>query len=228
MAKQIAREFTDEGLNPPESIVVALSQEEGRGRMGRSWHSPHRGGVYASLILPFDRRDLIQKLPLAVPVGLSTPLNELLGGRCGLKWPNDLMVEGRKLGGVLVETQLREDGADTAIVGFGVNHRRVTSEALKGTATSFEELIENLPDLDRLTADLVESVVLAVQELREGRSFVEDFRDLCIHHEGDRLKVQVGDRLLEGVFAGFSFEGHLKLRVEGELTTLPAAEILDP
>lgn len=228
MAKQIAREFTDEGLNPPESIVIALSQEEGRGRMGRSWHSPHGGGVYASLILPFERRDLIQKLPLAVPVGLGIALNEHLGGRCGLKWPNDLMVQGRKLGGVLVETQLREDAADTAIVGFGINHGRVTNEALEGTATSLEELCEDPPDLHRLTADLVESVVVVVQELREGRSFVEDFRDLCIHHEGDWLKVQAGDRCLEGAFIGFSFEGHLMLRVEGEQITLPAAEILDP
>ena len=227
VAKQIAREFTDEGLKPPPSLVVALGQEKGRGRLGRSWNSPLRGGVYASLILPFDRRDLLQKLPLAVPVGLCSSLNNLLEGRCGLKWPNDLVVEGRKLGGVLVESQLREDNVDTAIVGFGVNHRTVEDEALEGLATSIEDLTEGKTDLHQLTAELVESVVQAVQELREGRSFVEDFRELSVHQEGDHLKVRLANRHLEGTFVGFSFEGHLKIRVDGEEISLPAAEIVD-
>ena len=125
--QRLARTLLDrhfaEQEEPHPYAVVAAAQGAGRGRAGRVWQSAAGLGVWASLALPVDQRNL-QSLPMRIGVALAECVNRTLGTEtCRLKWPNDLVVGRRKLGGLLVDAVSRPDGEGWAIAGFG--HARV-------------------------------------------------------------------------------------------------------
>jgi BirA family biotin operon repressor/biotin-[acetyl-CoA-carboxylase] ligase len=103
---------------PHGTIVTAAEQTAGRGRQGRVWTAPAgRALLYSAIVRPLDERHLV--LPLAVPLAVCEAAEELQPGiECGVKWPNDVQVEGRKLAGVLIEAR-PQDG--WAVIGIGLN-----------------------------------------------------------------------------------------------------------
>jgi BirA family biotin operon repressor/biotin-[acetyl-CoA-carboxylase] ligase len=130
-----ARELAEAGA-PHGAVVTAAEQSEGRGRQGRSWTAPPGGALlYSAILRPLDERHLL--LPLAVPIAVCEAAEELRKGtECAIKWPNDVWLEGRKLGGVLIEAK-PQDG--WAVIGVGLNLSIATDEFppdLRDTATS--------------------------------------------------------------------------------------------
>lgn len=117
-AKALARAGAPEG-----TVVLAAEQTAGRGRLGRAWASPH-GGVYVSVVLrpPLAPADAAP-LALVVGVGLARGF-ATLGAETGLKWPNDVVLGGGKVAGVLLETSAEADRAEWVVAGCGVNVRR--------------------------------------------------------------------------------------------------------
>ena len=102
--------------------VLADRQTAGRGRRDRRWHSPAGGNLYFSLGWRFRRADLpFSTLPLLAAVAAAEALRRFGLERHGIKWPNDILVEGKKLAGILVETRGLDPGAPHFVVGIGVN-----------------------------------------------------------------------------------------------------------
>jgi len=112
-----ARELVAAGA-PHGTVVTAAEQTAGRGRQGRVWTAPAgKALLYSAIVRPLDERHLM--LPLAIPLAVCEAAEELRPGiECGVKWPNDVLVEGRKLAGILVEAR-PQDG--WAVVGVGLN-----------------------------------------------------------------------------------------------------------
>jgi BirA family transcriptional regulator, biotin operon repressor / biotin---[acetyl-CoA-carboxylase] ligase len=112
-----AREMAAAGA-PHGTVVTAAEQSAGRGRQGRTWTAPPgKALLYSAVVRPLDERHLT--LPLAVPLAVCAAAEELRPGiECGVKWPNDVHLDGRKLAGVLIEAR-PQDG--WAVVGVGVN-----------------------------------------------------------------------------------------------------------
>jgi BirA family biotin operon repressor/biotin-[acetyl-CoA-carboxylase] ligase len=103
------------------TIVIAESQTAGRGREGRTWVSPRGAGMYLSAVVrPPLPLDLVPPMTLAIGVGLCDAIRTT-GAPAELKWPNDVLVNGRKLAGVLVEAQSQGTRLEAVIVGIGVN-----------------------------------------------------------------------------------------------------------
>ena len=130
-----ARELAAAGA-PHGTVVTAAEQSAGRGRQGRSWTAPPGGALlYSAVVRPLDERHLM--LPLAVPLAVCEAAEELRPGiECGVKWPNDVHLEGRKLAGVLIEAR-PQDG--WAVVGVGLNLTIAPADfppELRETATS--------------------------------------------------------------------------------------------
>lgn len=130
-----ARELAAAGA-PHGTVVTAGEQMEGRGRQGRSWTAPPGTALlYSAVVRPLEERHML--LPLAVPLAVCEAAEELQPEiRCGVKWPNDVQVEGRKLAGILIEAR-PQDG--WAIVGVGLNLTTRPGEfspELRDTATS--------------------------------------------------------------------------------------------
>ena len=106
-----------------DAVVTADCQTAGRGRMGRSFQSPPGLGLYLSVLWRTGLRT--DTLPMVTPlaaVAVCRAVERVCGLRCGIKWPNDLVLGGRKVCGILTESSFRPDGApDWVIVGIGVN-----------------------------------------------------------------------------------------------------------
>ncbi len=130
-----ARELAAAGA-PHGTVVTAAEQTAGRGRQGRTWTAPSsKALLYSAIVRPLDERHLL--LPLAVPLAVCEAAEELEPGiECGVKWPNDVQVDGRKLAGVLIEAR-PQDG--WAVLGIGLNLSIAPEEfppELRDTATS--------------------------------------------------------------------------------------------
>ncbi len=112
-----ARELAAAGA-PHGTVVTAAEQTEGRGRQGRAWTAPPgKALLYSAVLRPLDQRHIL--LPLAVPLAVCDAAEELEPGiECGVKWPNDVQLEGRKLAGILIEAR-PQDG--WAVIGVGLN-----------------------------------------------------------------------------------------------------------
>ena len=112
-----ARELAEAGA-PRGTVVTAGEQTGGRGRQGRSWVAPAgKALLYSAVLRPLDERHLL--LPLAAPIAVCEAAESLQPGvECAIKWPNDVWVEGRKVGGILIEAR-PQDG--WAVIGVGLN-----------------------------------------------------------------------------------------------------------
>lgn len=118
------------------TLVVAESQQRGRGRLGRSWSSPGHKGIYASLILKPDiLPNQAPVLALMASVSICGGIEEACGVRCGIKWPNDIILDGEKLGGILTELKAELDTVRFVVIGFGINVNSGAEALVKGAAS---------------------------------------------------------------------------------------------
>ena len=206
---------------PHGAVVSADAQTAGRGRRGRVWVSPPGENVYASVVLrPDAARPDFGAIGLAVAVGIA----DALPIEVELKWPNDLLVGGRKLGGILCESRWMGARPDV-VVGFGINvHARAFADELAGIATSLA--------LHGAAVSRVELLanVLATLEARLDRFLADGFASVRDAYEARCAMlgrtVEVGGA--RGVAEGLAEDGALLLRPEGggALRRIEAAEVV--
>lgn len=225
LARRILERCWTKGEQCPEVAIIARQQTAGRGRSGNSWVSDENLGIYVTIVRFVPRVEL-QTLPLLVGIGLGRALHRL-GCEAGLKWPNDLLVGGRKLGGILIETVGRGLGDVAAIIGFGVNHGHDQQRLPTEKATSLRLEIDPLPGLATVAAALLRGVREELMHLGEVRYARDAYESMSVHRAGDRLRCRMGREPVEGTFLGFDGHGFLRLEVSGEERVLSCGEILE-
>lgn len=218
LARRVAAHYLEAGQSPPQTLVLALEQTAGRGRRGRPWSSPRGLGVYATLIVGLEGPACPTTLPLLVAVGLCRGLDPLLPDACRIKWPNDLLVDGRKIGGVLIETVAR-GGRIAALIGFGVNHSQPAAALPGAAATSIALEGADPRPLAELTSALTAAVRRELRRMDDPEYALAAYRSRSLHRAGDRLRYRGAGGLVEGTFRGFDSRGFLRLES-------PAGELL--
>ncbi len=121
------------------SMVVATEQLQGRGSRGRAWHSPP-GGLWLSALYRPPSTGGLELLSVRVGLAVARALDRLVPTPVRLKWPNDLMLNGRKLGGILCEARWQGEALGWIAVGVGLNVRNPVPGELRETAVSLMEL----------------------------------------------------------------------------------------
>ena len=175
-----AREEAEDGA-PHGTMIVADRQTAGRGRRGRSWESPAGVNVYFSLVMrPDVVPDKASMLTLIMAHSVCRVIALRTGLDCKIKWPNDVVVNGRKVCGILTEMGLRKDGSFYLVVGVGINVRsQEFAPELSGKATSLEDEIGRRSTAalckvtDSLEGDLAVSRSLLLAEIMG--AFEEDY-----------------------------------------------------
>jgi len=201
---------------PHGALVIAEEQTAGRGRFGRSWHSEPGAGLYFTLVLrpPLAPPDA-PILTLLAGVALAEAVSELSGLATDVRWPNDLMVSGKKCAGILVEMTAAAETISYVLMGIGlnVNHTRIPEE-LAAEATSLRlEAGRSFSRLDLLAAILQRLERYYQRLLAEGASaIVQRFSEISSYAEGKRVKVTDGPRIVRGITAGLSPSGVLRVR----------------
>jgi BirA family biotin operon repressor/biotin-[acetyl-CoA-carboxylase] ligase len=205
-------------------LLAADEQTAGRGRRGRRWHSPAGTGVLFSLALPL-RRPVHELGGLSVVAGLAAvrALRALGASEVALRWPNDLLVRGAKLGGILVETRARGAGS-AAVVGIGVNHRTVQGLAarLRRGVAALDQLLRPLPPRNAVISAVGCELIAALHAF-DATGFGPFLADWEALHAfaGQRLRVRLADgRVVAGLAEGLAADGALQLRTHRGLRTV--------
>lgn len=152
-----------DGGAAPGTVVIACEQTAGRGQWGRQWHSPP-GGLYLSIALPANiPASNSVKLTLCSAWGIAKNLRDC-GIPIAIKWPNDLMLLGRKLGGILTETRVSSGQLTKAIVGVGINWTNTVPE----TGINLQAFGDNLSEppiasLEMLAAITIQGILSGYQ-----------------------------------------------------------------
>ncbi|OAB60633.1 hypothetical protein AY599_09270 [Leptolyngbya valderiana BDU 20041] len=220
----LARELD---AHPPPRALLVEAQDQGRGRRGRPWLSPPGAGLYLSLAWRFEAGlGALASLSLVVGVAAAQALEEFGLSGVGLKWPNDLMVDQRKLGGCLIELSGAADGPCDAIIGLGINLDLPADSAIDQAWTDLKR--EGLePDRDQLAAAVLRALIGACEAL--DRSGVEPFLERWRHYDalqGKSLRIERGTRPeLIGVGAGIDDQGRLQVRTEHGVEAVVGGEV---
>ncbi|MEP7010374.1 MAG: biotin--[acetyl-CoA-carboxylase] ligase [Acidobacteriota bacterium] len=218
LARMIAAEYEDERQNLPRAYLFAWTQSAGRGREKRQWASPGGLGIYATMLTWVANPAHLATLPLLAGVAICRGLAPLLpaGGSPEedqaprLKWPNDVMIAGRKIGGLLIEAAHRTDEGAIVMLGFGVNHSHRPEDLPIAAATSLE-IEGGHASLSELATSLACAIEEELKHLGDTAYAADAYRALSVHQVGDRLVCRMGDRTVSGTFLGFDANGGLRL-----------------
>jgi BirA family biotin operon repressor/biotin-[acetyl-CoA-carboxylase] ligase len=217
---------------PEGTIVLAEEQTAGRGRAGRNWHSEMATGIYVTLLLRPKISPVLAPL-LTMMAGLSAhrAIQAQTGLLPDLKWPNDLTMSGKKLGGILTEMHAETTMVKFVIVGIGINVNQEKFPAeLTLSATSLRlETGKSQSRLDLLVRLLREFETDYNRFLREGAtSITERFLEISSYARGKKVRVTNGSENYVGVTAGLSPEGFLRVeREDGKFETVFAGDITE-
>lgn len=197
-------------------VAIAGEQAAGRGRLGRRWVSAPGAGLWMSVAAGFEK--LPPNAPavtLAVGAAVARALQSLGVRDVGLKWPNDLLVDGAKLGGILVESAVRADGT-RLVCGLGINTRLPGNTGAADDdfrPAALAQLLDGAPEPAELAAPMIEAVREAFDAARAGRLDAL----LALWRGFDRLRgrevsVDEAGRVLTGIASGIDDDGALLLR----------------
>lgn len=207
------------------TVVLAETQTQGRGRHGNTWYSPPGAGIYLSLVLR-PRSSAQQMLPLTLAFGLAVAdaVVETCGLEPELRWPNDLLLEGRKFCGLLLESTTEAGALPYAILGVGINvARQAFPPALQPIATALEEHTPAPVPRLRLCAALLGCLEQRYRQFLAGASPLAEFERRCGYARG--MEVTVGGTM-HGVTAGLDEAGFLRLRQpDGSLTLITTGDV---
>ena len=228
LAHDLARDGASDG-----TTLWAEEQTAGRGRRGRSWVAPHGTAILCSTICrPPLRPDGLFLLVAAFGVGLCEGIERATGLRPQIKWPNDLLLDGRKLAGVLTESRLTGDGLAHAVVGFGLNVNLRAADLPAPNANA-------LPPTSLAIALGAEVERQAI--LRAILSGIDDAYDLLwqdraaelrtawaarLAGRGERVRIETDAGPRIGEFSGVDHDGALLLAVDGAIERIIVGDVI--
>ena len=219
VAKREAQQGAVEG-----TVVVADEQTAGKGRLKRGWLSPE-GNIALSIIL-HPSLPYLPSLIMLASLAVVHSIEAITGLKSQVKWPNDVLINGRKVCGILIESEVRGNTVDYAIVGIGVNvNLRLSAfpEILSIATSLCEELGREISRLSLVQRLLVEIEKLYLS-LPAGGPVYEEWRDRLVTL-GKRVQVKSGKTMYEGIAESVASDGSLLLRQsDGSLTRIVAGD----
>jgi BirA family biotin operon repressor/biotin-[acetyl-CoA-carboxylase] ligase len=225
LAKALAKQGAWEG-----TVVIADEQTGGRGTKGRAWFSPRSRGLYMSVILRPVMGD-VSLLPLLAGVAAAEAVRSSVGLEAGLKWPNDVVWNGKKIGGILCESEFVGDETRFVILGIGLNVRQSRQDfpaAIRPRAASLRMILKRDIDRERLEQSLFERLGWWYGKFVSGEraEILRAFEAKFIYPIGKVIIVRTERETLAGSFRGFDSRARMILEKDDGEIFLSPAEIL--
>jgi BirA family biotin operon repressor/biotin-[acetyl-CoA-carboxylase] ligase len=222
--QDVARTEAERGV-PEGTIVMAEEQTSGRGRLGRSWVSPAGKNLYVTLVMRPPVR-LLRTLSILAPLAIAEALEGVVRFECRIKWPNDVLVEGRKIAGVIIETGLADDVVKYALVGMGVNVNLNVQAVpeIADIATSVRQELGRDGSREEVLAALLNAFEERYLEAQESDVAFLVWRSR-LETLGRRVRAALPDRVEVGVAEDVDADGNLLIRRDdGSLSTVEAGD----
>ncbi|MDH5611149.1 MAG: biotin--[acetyl-CoA-carboxylase] ligase [Gammaproteobacteria bacterium] len=212
-------------------VCFTEEQTQGRGRRGKVWVSPPGSNIYMSLAWKFEMPvNSLGCLSLAMGVAVARVLKNLGLQQVGLKWPNDVLVDGKKIAGILIETSQITDKTTTAIIGIGLNFNlpKGSSDLI---AQPWTDIVSSMgmefqPGRNKIAALLLQecmSICDSLVQVRQDLMLEYQQYDIC---RQQAVNIYLDDgRLMQGVVAGFEENGEIRILVDDEERLFNSADI---
>lgn len=214
IVEKLARDGVAEGV-----VVFAESQTQGRGRLGRAWVSPPGKGLWFSVLLrPQIAPQAVTRLTIAAAASLARTVQSVTGVVPRIKWPNDLLVNGRKISGILTELSAELDHVKYVILGIGMNINLTEADFpadLKPIATSLRVAAKREINRPEFAAELLRQLDRDYRRLSEGQfqRVAEEWEALS-GTLGSEVEVRTGDRVVRGRAESLDPDGALLVRTQ--------------
>jgi BirA family biotin operon repressor/biotin-[acetyl-CoA-carboxylase] ligase len=224
VARRIVNECIDNELSLPQAMIIAGEQFAGRGRNDRQWSSPAGKGIYATTLLTRPVPELAL-IPLEMANIIASYLRETFAIDARIKWPNDVLVHGRKIAGVLIEARVQEDRA-FLLVGTGINVEPVDDDQRPNAISIADVTAREFRGLSDATLAFVEHLDERLSRRLEREAVLAEWRSLSVHKNGDRIHCILGDRTIDGTWAGIDEDGRALIQSGGRTMPVSAADIV--
>jgi BirA family transcriptional regulator, biotin operon repressor / biotin---[acetyl-CoA-carboxylase] ligase len=224
LAKERAEDGCKEGL-----VIISSKQTGGKGRSNRTFVSPD-GGLYLSVVLrPDQELSNMSILPLLAGLAVSKAISTTVLRESSLKWPNDVLMGGKKVCGILVESGVKGDKLEYVVIGIGINVNITMDQfpaELQEKASTLKEIIGDDVDLVELLRDLIYFL-----EILYGR-FIEGEIDHILEKWSERsstlgkqVRIQTSGGSMEGKALGVDQTGALMLKIDGSLHRIDVGDV---
>ena len=194
----------------PGDIASAVFQTAGRGRTGRSWQSAHGDSLMFSVVLPEIKTDKLMGAQIVAAYAASAALAPYAPVR--VKWPNDLVIDGKKLGGLLIETRFSGSRLEKAVLGIGINIKK----APEGLEAAFLDAYCTPPPGGRLLAEILGELERFYTAYLSGALAIEPLWENYSANSGKEVSFHLGGKKVKGRELGIDSYGRLIAEYEGE------------
>ena len=219
--KKIALKSVNEGI-----VVVADEQSAGRGRLQKKW-SANKGGLWFSLLLkPSVAPEAVSRVALLVSVVLNKVFEDNYGIKTQIKWPNDVLFNGKKLVGILIEMSAEQDKVNWLAAGIGININNKVAKELEGITSSLGEITGKIiPRAEVLALFLNEFNKAYLKFQKEGFKPFKDFYNKKAAFIGQKIKVSIGTDEFIGISLGIDEDGKLLVKTANGIEKIISATI---
>lgn len=216
---QVAQQMLGEQL-PEGSVILAYHQTQGRGQQGNRWESPPGQNLTFSLVFypTFLGVQDMFSLSKVAALGLHAALTALLPDQdIWVKWPNDILLNGRKVAGILIENQLQSRGLASTIIGIGLNVNQIQfMPALETYATSIKQETGTSQDIEHILQTLLHHLEGYYLQLQGSRSAIDRAYLQVLYGYQELTAIRIGQSQFQARVMGLDRQGRLGLLREGE------------
>jgi BirA family transcriptional regulator, biotin operon repressor / biotin---[acetyl-CoA-carboxylase] ligase len=210
------------------TVYLAEKQLEGKGRKNRVWNSAKGLNLTFSILLTKETISQINMshINLAASLAVSTAIENLCQLKTELKWPNDVLIEKKKVAGILIETSIKGKSVDRAVVGIGINLNQIAFQGefnLEPTSLKLELRMEI--DRENILAEILNIFEEMLIELEQNpANVIDDWRNKC-QMIGDKITITENDKIIRGIFHDIDDEGYLLLKVNNDIEKIHFGDV---
>lgn len=211
------------------TVVIAESQTAGRGRRGKQWYSASTENIYCSIgLYKSIKAEFLGLISLLVGVCIVQVLRHSGYSEVTLKWPNDILYQGKKLGGILIESKPVASDKFFLVIGFGINVNLDSGDIqhIDQPATGLKQIPGNYPDRQQLLSSLIRKILQEVMNFDQHLSatLISRFNQLD-SLQGKQVQVKTVDSVITGTYLGILQNGEIQLQTPQGLQSFASAEI---
>ncbi len=220
IARRVVNECIENEVALPQAMIIAGEQFAGIGRNARTWSSPPGKGIYATTLLTRPAAEL-PLIPLQIANIVATYLRDVFSIEARIKWPNDILVGGRKIAGILIEARLR-DASALLLIGTGIN-----VEPVDPNGTSIRESSQrNFGGIETATQAFIEHLDGVLSRPFDGHHVLAEWRSLTVHKPGDGITCVLAGSTVSGTWSGIDEQGRALLRDGGKVIAVSAGDLI--
>ncbi|HEX8172718.1 MAG TPA: biotin--[acetyl-CoA-carboxylase] ligase [Thermoanaerobaculia bacterium] len=224
VARRIVNECIENELSLPQAMIIAGEQFAGRGRNERQWSSPPGKGIYATTLLTRPARELAL-VPLAMANIVATFLRDVYAIDARIKWPNDILVDARKIAGILIEARVQDERV-YLLIGTGVNVEPVKDDARPNAVAISEVTRRDHTAITDATLAFIEHVDAQLARPFEQEAVLRQWRALAVHKPGDRIHCVLADRTVTGTWSSIDDHGRAVLNTSSGEIRVSAGDLM--